>query len=734
MKRPFAVIGFSYLFTLVLAFMVVGHAALLVGACCLFLGMFCLLLHHGRGMVTLTAVFLSAATALGGYWFFQTVQVEPVRALAGNTAHIRGKITDFSSNEGQGLRVSQIRVTQCNIPGAPQEFSLKFYSTAAVHAELYDLVECDVEFLPIENTVTFDAVGYNRARGIHVAAREASDLQIERPDNKGILAFFASLQRGLSQSMRSSLDGDAGALGAAMMLGDRSAVSSRLDTYFKASGVIHLLAISGTHIMLLCGILYQLVRRLPIGYAARNLVCVIGAPIYCLLVGFPFSAVRAAIMAVVCFGVRLFDRQADSINSLGLVALLILLFSPGAAMDLSFQLSVTATFAVLFYFAVLRGNIDGFLQKHGFSARFIRWTVNGVLASILVTFFTFPLVAMSYGRVSLIAPATNLLMAPLVLLELAAGFAYSLFSLLPFLSFLLPMAEFFLNLAGACMQGVVHLLASIPYVYPSAANTYLYLWYFGTIGLFGIAFAFRRRQKLYVHAGLLSVCVLCAGILSSSLLMRDAVQVITLDAKNPSNLILVQNGHAVMVGAGSSSSSAYTTASYLKSMGIDTVDLLLLPRENNTSIRAARKLLGQMEVKTVIGSDALYEGYTGAQFYSFDAMNLSLWKDLTITVARDGENSRIDLCIGGKNISVANGNVSYLKEDTVDILVLSNNAKLESYPEYDGERIVVGSGSKGYKQLTSEGEDADGYESFKNGEGMVFCFKNGAEITNRKER
>lgn len=734
MKRPFAVIGFSYLLTLVLAFTLAGHASLLIGLACLVFGIICLLLHHSRGMVTLTAVFLSAAAAFGGYWFFQTGQVEPVSALGGHSAHIRGEITGFSSNEVNGSRINQIHVTECSIPGAPQDFSLKFYSTSAVEAELYDIVECEVEFVAIQNSVTFDAVSYNRARGIHIAARQTSDFLVESPEHRGIRAFFAGLQNRLSTSMRSSLDSGAGALGAAMMIGDRDAISDDLDADFKASGVIHLLAISGTHIMLLCGILYQLARRLPIGYAARNLICVIGAPIYCLLVGFPFSAVRAAIMAVICFGVRLFDKQADSINSLGLAALLILLFSPGAAMDLSFQLSVTATFGVLLYQAVCRKRVDAFLQKHGYSARLLRWAANGVLASVLITFLTFPLVAMNYGRVSLIAPLTNLLMAPLVILELAAGFAYSLFSLIPLLSFLLPMAEFFLNLAGACMQGVTHALAGIPYVYPSAASSYLYLWYFGTIGLFGIAFAFRKRRKLYVHAGLLSICVLCAGLLSSMLLMKDAVQIVALDAQNPSNLVVVQNGHAVMVGAGSSSSSAWTTVSYLKSMGIDSVDLLILPRENTSAVRAANKLLGQMEAEAVIGNEALYRERTSGELYAFDNMNLSLWKDLKISVTRNGEDSRIDLSIGGKTISVVNGETSFSGEEQVDILVLSKNAKVEAYPAYDGGRIILGSGRKGYEQLTEAGEEAAGYESFGTGEGIVLCFKDGGTITQRRER
>ncbi len=539
MKRPFAVIGFAYLTALILAFTLAGRAALLAGLVCLIFGVLCALFHTYRGMAVLTAGFLSAAVAFGGYWFFQTQQVQPVSALAGHTAHIQGEITRFSSDRTDGTRISEIHVIGCDFPNAPQDFQIRFYSTTSVDAELYDLVECDVEFEAIENTVTFDAVGYYRARNLFVAARQTSECTVTVPEKKGVRAFFASVQARLSSAMTTQLEGENGALSAAMLLGDRSMVSGEMNADFKSSGVIHLLAISGTHIMLMCALLYQLARRLPIGYTARNLICVVGAPLYCMLVGCPFSAVRATIMAVICFGVRLFDRQADSINSLGLAVLLILLFSPGAAMDLSFQLSVTATLGILLYQGLFHKRIREFLFSHGLSSKLLLYAVDGVLSSILITFLTFPLVAMSYGRISLIAPLTNLFFSPLVLAELAAGFAFCLFSFIPFLSFLLPAAGFFLNLAGSCMGQVSHVLAEIPYVYPAADAGYLYIWYFGTLGLFVLCFLLSKKRKLFLHAGLLSICVLCMGILSYQFLMRDVVQIVALDSQNPSNLAIV---------------------------------------------------------------------------------------------------------------------------------------------------------------------------------------------------
>lgn len=681
----------------------------------------------------LTTLFFSAAVAFGGYWLFQVNQVEPVRSLAGHSAHIQGEITRFSSNEANGTRISEIHVTSCSIPNAPQDFRLQFYSTGSVDAELYDLVECDVEFEAIENTVTFDAVNYYRARNLFVIARQTSECVVTTPEHKGIASFFASLQKNLSSSMDDHLSEQTAALSSAMLLGDRSMISGQVNADFKSSGVIHLLAISGTHIMLMCAILYRLARSLPIGYTARNLICVIGAPIYCILVGCPFSAVRAAIMAVIYFGVRLFDRQADSLNSLGLAVLLILLVSPGAAMDLSFQLSVAATLGVLIYQMICRERVHQFLKRHGLSAKLLMKVADGALLSILITFFTFPLVAMSYGRVSLVAPLANLFFMPLIFIELTAGFAFCLISLVPFLGFLFPAVAFFLNLASSCMCQVAHILGEIPYAYPAADAQYLYFWYFGTMGLFLISFLLRKRKKLYLHAGLLSLCVLCAGILSYQLLMHDTVQVVALDSQNPSNLVIVQNGHAVMIGAGSGSAQASTTVNYLKSMGIDRLDMLILPRENTSAVRAANRVLEEMDASVVIGNEALYQQQTSGELYPFHTMNLTLWKDMEISIFAQQENSKIEVAVGGKQIGIINGEISFEEGQVFDILAFSKNAHVSHLPDYDTDCIVLGSGSKTYQDLSEIGEEPADYLSFESTEGMILSFKDGGEIKQRKE-
>ena len=108
---------------------------------------------------------------------------------------------------------------------------------------------------------------------------------------------------------------------------------------------------------------------------------------------------------------------------------------------------------------------------------------------------------------------------------------------------------------------------------------------------------------------------------------------------------------------------------------------------------------------------------------------------MQISVDAKEESSRIDVTIGGKKISIINGEASFSKEEHVDVIAFSQNAKVNALPGYDSRRILLGSGDKTYGDLLESGEeDLCGYESFPSTEGIVLSYKDGGEIKQRKER
>ena len=144
----------------------------------------------------------------------------------------------------------------------------------------------------------------------------------------------------------------------ALILGDRSRISSDLREAFHRSGVGHLLAISGLHIGIVAGsaffVLVAVASRFEflLWRAWTKKAAAIGAflpaVLYAVIAGMSPSTQRALAMVGVFLMTYLLEREQDPVNTLAVAALLILILHPPALFSISFQLSFAAVFFIIF--------------------------------------------------------------------------------------------------------------------------------------------------------------------------------------------------------------------------------------------------------------------------------------------------------------------------------------------------------------------------------------------------
>jgi competence protein ComEC len=142
-------------------------------------------------------------------------------------------------------------------------------------------------------------------------------------------------QRGLEERLR----GEDRQVAAALLLGDSSALTTDEWERYIRTGVIHVLAISGQHLVILGAFLWFVLRLL--GVPRRSAALTVASVLvgYALLTGGRPSAMRAAVMAcTICFGILL-RRRALPANSFALAWLVVLLINPTDLFTAGFQLS-----------------------------------------------------------------------------------------------------------------------------------------------------------------------------------------------------------------------------------------------------------------------------------------------------------------------------------------------------------------------------------------------------------
>lgn len=159
-------------------------------------------------------------------------------------------------------------------------------------------------------------------------------------------------------------DPEQAALARALMLGDRSGIAEPVLEAWRTAGLAHMLAISGLHMSLFAGLAFALIRRGLAWFPAVALrvdlkkVAAVGAfvaaSVYLVLSGMNVPAQRAFMMVVVALAAILLDRQALSLHTLAVAALLIMVWRPEAVIGASFQMSFAAVLALISAYEAFR--------------------------------------------------------------------------------------------------------------------------------------------------------------------------------------------------------------------------------------------------------------------------------------------------------------------------------------------------------------------------------------------
>lgn len=125
-------------------------------------------------------------------------------------------------------------------------------------------------------------------------------------------------------------------LASALLLGDKYCLDQNLKEDFNQSGTGHLIVVSGLHMAVVEGcvyfILFKLTRRKKLAAA----VSIVGILLFMALTAFTPSVMRSGIMLIVYMLAQLFNRTSDSLNSIGIAALVLTAFNPFAAGEIGF--------------------------------------------------------------------------------------------------------------------------------------------------------------------------------------------------------------------------------------------------------------------------------------------------------------------------------------------------------------------------------------------------------------
>lgn len=281
-------------------------------------------------------------------------------------------------------------------------------------------------------SVSMTADKANIAENRYLAA-EYESFEVLWQADRDVFYYCAAFKQAVTEKLAEYLGGDYFGLVRGMLFGETASISNNTLQSFRASGVSHLLAVSGLHTSLWCGLLLSLLTLLKIPKKLHGIFCGAFLLLFCAVAAFTPSVVRASLMTALAVAAPLFRRKADALNSLGFAVTALVLYNPYTVFSISFLLSVSATLGVILS-KPAEEKIYEFNKKipRLRLRRIVNYILTTVCVSVYAAVFTLPFSACFFRTFSIIAPLTNVLAVKLAFYALIVSVIALTVSCIPF--------------------------------------------------------------------------------------------------------------------------------------------------------------------------------------------------------------------------------------------------------------------------------------------------------------
>lgn len=323
----------------------------------------------------------------------ETITFKLNKKLNSNEKNKRYEIIAFKNHQKANMILS--------IPKSLEELNFEHYYQAEAYIN---------KAKPPKNDYQFDYSKYLKRKNIYFQAYLPNGYFKSKRNNLNISEKIKQIRwnvlqnidkMGVSAKSREFLKG--------IILADRTEMDSETVSDFTKTGLVHILAISGSHIAIIFGIFFWIFNRIFISKNRKYAIIssLISIWLFAIFIDYGNPVVRSCIMISIFFTYNLLERKTDLLHAIALSALMILFWDTHQIFDVGFQLSFTAVLGIywlnqpiLNHFPIPKNNLQKFF-----------WNVVSITLSAQLA--TLPLVLFYFHQFSLISFVANFVIIPL---------------------------------------------------------------------------------------------------------------------------------------------------------------------------------------------------------------------------------------------------------------------------------------------------------------------------------
>ncbi len=306
---------------------------------------------------------------------------------------------------------------------------------------------------------------------------------------------------------------DTAGISIALIYGDKFGINESIYNDIKISGIAHIFAVSGLHVSILAGFAIWVFKKMKMNDKVSAILTISLLFVYSLFCNFTPSITRAFIMASVFLIAKCFGKKQDSISSLSLSAIIILLINPLSIFQLGFLLSFNAVLGILMFsksfMKKLAPKRNDFLvlqpQNKIENAKKKLYKIHTsfselVSTSICANLFTFPISAGVFKTIPIFFLLTNILVLPFVSIIYICSLIFSFVALVFNIPSILIVFDFLFAPLKAIVMAVGQL--QISSISTSSLGVFAVAYYF--VLVLNSRFVFVEKRKKIIASLLVS--------------------------------------------------------------------------------------------------------------------------------------------------------------------------------------------------------------------------------------
>lgn len=577
---------------------------------------------------------LAAALLTAGWWWgslrLDALDQSVLAAEIGRVARARVEVTGPARRSEFAVRVP-VRVLRFGLLEVDERSRLDLPpERAPPQGVLLEVVATIARPRGPEGAGGFDEAGYLRRQGAHVVLRANSYRVVGRRTGLGGVAD--RVRSTIARSMAPGLEGERRAVLAGVVLGEDEGLDRELRDDFRASGLYHLLAVSGQNVAYVVGGVILLAWTLGVPRWAGELSALAAVGGYVLAVGWQPSVVRAGVAGALASLAWLASRPRDRWYFFLAGAAVLLAWNPYGLLEPGFQLSFSAVAAIFLVVPRLERWLEGYPVP--------RRLATIVALSLACGLATAPITWLHFGSVPLFSVPANALAAPVVapllgmalaaagvdpiLPEAASALAWANGWLAAYLAACarlvggLPFAQVTSGAGLAALAAVVLLCVLVPRLPPPRG----------------------RRAAVLVSSVALAAAVAWRSAPDERLPPPSGLRIAFLDVgQGDATLLQVPEG-AVLVDEGPPEARV---ADQLRRLGVRRLELLVLTHPSRDNIGGAEEVVEGLDVGAVLEPDLPFPNPYGAS-----ALARARTRGIPVLVTRAGQVFRL----GGLSLRV----------------------------------------------------------------------------------